>query len=283
MHIHHISYDVPDWNQGCYRDKAPVLAAARPWRMVHPEKSDIAVVLATGYAGYPGELVRPGVDLFDRGYDVFCPRQSGCGTSGADFQKTGREDWVKSVDNCLKDVRSRYQVVYLVGHSMGGLTAIKLAHAYRITRLVLLAPSLDMYMFQQPEFLEKVKAMQGPEKIEWHQDPSYHLHYENAPADDPRLGAEYWSWIYPKQLLELKALCDEAIQVLPELKANTRLIAAGRDVLVTPHSQEIFKEKKTLGYNEVVVIPNATHFMIYDPDPEAEQQAVDNVLSWFDA
>ena len=149
MHLH-ISYEVPDWNQGCYRDVAPVIPAARAWQMVHHDTSDIAVVLLGGYCGYPGELVRPGIDLYDRGYDVFCPREPGCGTSAADFQHTGWRDWYQSAENCYLDVRSRYQIVYVAGHSMGGLTAIRLAHRALVTRLVLLAPALDVAAFHEP-------------------------------------------------------------------------------------------------------------------------------------
>lgn len=282
MHLH-ISYEVPDWNQGCYRDKAPVLSAARPWQMVHPDKSDIAVVLCTGYGGYPGEMVRPGDDLFDRGYDVFCPREPGCGTSGADFQQTGRADWYRSAENCYRFVRSRYQIVYLVGHSMGGLTAIKLAHRFHVSRLVLLAPALDVLAFEDPRFIEQLKGMEHPVRVQWHSDPSYRLHYENAPCDDAKLGEEYFSWLYPRQMLEMYAYQQEAISLLPSLPGNTRLVASGKDVLVGPGCRDLFLEKKRLGYNEYVEVKGATHFSMYDPDPKAEDEAMAYVVSWLDA
>ena len=282
MHLH-ISYEVPDWNQGCYRDVAPVIPAARAWQMVHHDTSDIAVVLLGGYCGYPGELVRPGIDLYDRGYDVFCPREPGCGTSAADFQHTGWRDWYQSAENCYLDVRSRYQIVYVAGHSMGGLTAIRLAHRALVTRLVLLAPALDVAAFHEPGFLAQLERMQDPVKIAWHSDSRYHLHYESAPCDDLKLGSEYFSWLFPLQMRELHALQMEALSLLPTLKANTRMILGENDHIVGPDCKKIFLERKKLGYNEVVEVEGATHFMMYDPDPNAEDEAMSQVVSWMDA
>ncbi len=281
MHLH-ISYEVPDWNRALRPDEAPVISAARPWQMVHHEKSDIAVVLLTGYAGYPGEMIRPGVDLFAHGYDVFCPRQPGCGTSGADFQCTGRADWYKGSENCFLDVQGRYPVVYLVGHSMGGITAMKLAHKFHVGRLVLLAPALDVIAFQNQAFVTQLESMREPMKVAWKSDPRYHLHYENAPCDDAKLGKEYFSWIYPRQMLELYAYQKEGIKLLPLLESNTRLIASGRDLLVGEGCQKLFRERKKKGHNDLVIVPGATHFSMYDPDPEAEDEAMGYVLSWLD-
>lgn len=282
MHLH-ISYDVPDWNAGGYRDTVKPCDAARPWKMVHPQSSDIAVVLCTGYAGYPGELVRPGDDLYHRGYDVFCPREAGCGTSGADFQRTGWQDWIASADACLREQRRAYQIVYLVGHSMGGLTAILLAEKYGVSRLVLLAPALDLPAFDREGALADLEAMgDEPRKAAWKPDPSYHLHYEGAPKDDAYLGSQYWSWTYPKQLRSLYELQRRALAVLPSLKANTRVITGGKDVLVGPKAASPVLAKP-LGYNDEVHVAGATHFSMYDPDPKAEDEAMAAVVSWLDA
>lgn len=283
IHYHHISFDVPDWNEGSYRDMARPCPAARPWKMEHKEKTDIAVMLMTGYAGYPGELIRPGEDLYHRGYDVYCPRESGCGTSGEDFQQTTRHDWIKSAENCYRDISRRHQIVYLVGHSMGGLNAIILAHKFHVSRLVLLAPALDVKAFDDEKTMAMLRAAKAPIKIEWHSDPSYHLHYENAPCDDEYLGARYFSWIYPKQMLEMAQLQKEASAILPLLKANTRLITSGKDALVGENCATIFASEKKLGYNDHVHVENATHFSMYDPDPKAEDEAMEAVVSWLDA
>ena len=82
---------------------------------------------------------------------------------------------------------------------------------------------------------------------------------------------------------ELHALQMEALSLLPTLKANTRMILGENDHIVGPDCKKIFLERKKLGYNEVVEVEGATHFMMYDPDPNAEDEAMSQVVSWMDA
>ena len=65
-----ITYEVPDFNEHHYQDKAPVRKSARPWAMVHARSVKKAVLLCHGFTGYPGELIRPGIDLFAAGMHI---------------------------------------------------------------------------------------------------------------------------------------------------------------------------------------------------------------------
>lgn len=56
------------WYEGVYRDKARVVSAARPFMICN--NNSFAVLLIHGYAGYPGELVRPAIDIAECGFDV---------------------------------------------------------------------------------------------------------------------------------------------------------------------------------------------------------------------
>ncbi|MGH0053127.1 MAG: alpha/beta hydrolase, partial [Sphaerochaetaceae bacterium] len=62
-----ITYEIPDFTVKHYQDTAPVRKCARAWAMVHDEHAKEVVLLCHGYTGYPGELIRPGIDLFDKG------------------------------------------------------------------------------------------------------------------------------------------------------------------------------------------------------------------------
>lgn len=277
-HTHmHIDYGVPDWNAGCYRDTAPVRPSGRAWEMVHrPEKSDIAVVLCHGWRGYPGELVRPGADLFDRGFDVFCPRLPGMGTSGKDFHEAGWEDWYKASENCMKDAVRSYQIVYAAGHSMGCFTAILLAKRFHLTRLVLLSPAFEVTGLSDPD-------PSGPvQTIPWASDPSFHLHYENAPCDDAFYGKEYFSRIDPRPLHEFYLYREEALKALPEVKAHTLVLWGTKDAVV-PGEAARKAALKPLGHNEFREVPGGTHFLCYDADSAAEDSAMAQTVAWLEA
>ena len=89
------SFSVPSsWYDGLFKDNGNVVKASRPFTLLHKEKSRKAVLLIHGFTGYPGEMVRPAEDLYLAGFDVFVPRLPGHGTTGKDFMKSGKEDWV---------------------------------------------------------------------------------------------------------------------------------------------------------------------------------------------
>ena len=104
-----ISYSVPiSWYEGVFHDGESPCNAGRSFSMIHEEKSSKAVLLVHGYAGYPGEMVRPARDLHAAGFDVFVPRLPGCGTSGNDFALSRRKDWLTVVRNALESLKSDY-------------------------------------------------------------------------------------------------------------------------------------------------------------------------------
>ena len=125
------------WYDGVYEDRKAPCRAGRSFTLQHKEGSDTAVLLIHGYTGYPGELVRPAEDLYNLGFDIYAPRLPGHGTTGEDFAKTTRKDWVAVAVNAAKDLRSRYGTFYILGHSMGGAIAVIAAIQSGCDRLAL--------------------------------------------------------------------------------------------------------------------------------------------------
>ena len=113
-------YSVPNkWYKGLYKDQQPCRSAARPFSLIHEQPTKECWLLIHGYRGYPGELVRPAVDLYDAGFDVFVPRLPGHGTCGNDFIRSCGDDWIGVIRNGINDLKNRYDKVNLLGHSMG--------------------------------------------------------------------------------------------------------------------------------------------------------------------
>lgn len=276
----HISYEMPDYTRGHYQDKAPVRLCARPWKILHPQTPSCAVLCLHGYAGYPGELVRPGTDLYDEGFDVFAIRYPGNGTSGADFAATTREDWIGTAYDACKDLSGRYENLYLVGHSMGGAMAVLLADAFKLDRMVLLAPgliipSLSMGKLRLARLLRGNKPIPTP----WQPNPEYRMFYEGAPDDDAYLGSQYWSWLYPKQLMELEKLRRMAVAALDDLSADTLVVVGGKDGIVPPQVADLVLNTAK-GNNRKLMIEGCTHLIQYDKDPEARDAAMRATVSW---
>ena len=272
-------YSVPlSWYEGVYQDRTAPCKAGRPFTLAHKEKTDKVVLLIHGYAGYPGELVRPARDLYERGFDVYAPRLPGCGTTGEDFERSTGKDWLGLVLNAARDLRARYKRLYVLGHSLGTALVILASQSVRFDRIVLAAPAVSG---KAPSIMIRIasvfkKKMPKP----WQSDPSYVLYYEDAPADDAYLGREYWSWNYTRQSYELLRLMYEAGKAAKSLAVPTLIIVGGEDLVVGPEPANILDrtipaEHKTIKINE------CTHFPFYDKNKDGEEKAVQAVLEWF--
>ena len=276
-------YSVPDaWYEGCYRDKRSCCSAGRSFSLLHGEPAEEAWLCVHGFRGYPGELVYPSEQLHAAGFDVFVPRLPGCGTSGIDFTHTDSKDWLLLVQNAVGDLKNRYKRLHLLGHSMGtSLVAVIGAPDRNIGKIVYAAPSFENRIFGEAEKkrMQRLLKVKKREHVPHISDPSYRLHYENAPCDSPYLGKEYWRWLFFRQLLSLDELIKKSMDVVEAYPHESLLLCPMKDKMVSVPSTELFL-RRTGREEQVIRIMNGTHFPFYDSDAEAEKQAIDSVLTF---
>lgn len=266
-----MNYSVPEsWYEGVYRDENKIISAARPFKILNGNTK--AVLLIHGYAGYPGELVRPAKDLALAGFDVYCPRLPGMGTSGKDFMQSNKNDWLKVIDNALNYLTDRYNKVDIVAHSMGTLLALIAAQKYNIEKIVLAAPAFSMPQLKSFQ-LRLISMFKKDIKIEWKADSRYKMYYENAPCDDELLGREYWSHLYTKRLLDLDNLKTQALKI-NNLKSKILILECLKDSVTNPQGCDDFISKHSSLDCTIVHLKDATHFVYYDIDKSAEEKAV---------
>lgn len=278
-----IEYSVPlAWYKNAYQDKKEACSAARPFSLLHSEKSNKAVLCIHGYTGYPGELVHPAFDLYDKGYDVFVPRLPGHGTSGDDFLASRVEDWLGVIRSAIKDLLSKYEELSLVGHSMGGaIAALCSSEEPRIKKTLLVCPGIYLKTLNgfSAALMGIIGLFKKRIKIEWHSDSEYRMHYEGAPNCDEYLGGEYWSFLYPSMVHQMGKLVKKAKKGIKKIKSPIFVILAENDALVSPDSGEIIK-KEAVANVEFEIVKNATHYIFYDKDPKAEERAVELALNF---
>lgn len=260
----------PDWTQGYYQDEAPARTAAKAFSSTRPGAKH-AALLIHGYAGYPGEMIRVGRELFEEGFDVHAPRLPGNGTSGRDFQKSRAKDWIGTLRNAMDDLTKRYDDVLIVGHSMGGALAVTLGKEYSVSNVILIAPGLLIPFI--PVFkLRLIAPFIKKIAVSWQPDPEYTFHYESEEDDDRYFGEQYWSWAFPKTLLELEKVRKEAVSNLSDLKSNTLLITGGKDPLI-PYDVVALVKEKIQGPFTHLHLEEAGHYIPYDKNKDAQEEA----------
>jgi carboxylesterase len=103
---------------------AAVLPGAEP---VDLPGGPVGVLVSHGFTGSTSS-VRPWAEhLAAAGLTVSAPRLPGHGTRWQDLNQTRWDDWYGEVERAFDDLRSRCEVVFAMGLSMGGTLVLRLA------------------------------------------------------------------------------------------------------------------------------------------------------------
>ena len=277
------TYSVPsEWYAGVYADKAECRKSARSFCLLHDVPSEECWLFLHGYRGFPGELVRPAVDLYRLGYDVYVPRLPGHGTSWKDFVGTGSADWMGLARNALRDLGKRYAKVHLLGHSMGtAMVAVLSADNAAVGKAVYACPSFENTQMTLPAriVLRLLSPFIPRVNCGWHPSSRYHLHCENAEEDYLFFGREYWTWFFTRQLPQYYTLLKQGLAALAAHPGEHLLICPEKDKRISMPSLELYR--RALGDEKrAVIIDNGTHCIFYDKDTTAEEEAVQAVIDF---
>ena len=258
-----------------------VRSCARPITLSHTEKSDHAVLCLHGYAGYPGELALPAKRLFEAGFDVHVPRLEGHGTSGEDFMRTSWRDWLGDAEKAYRELAQSYRNVALVGHSMGGALAVILASRHRCTPVVLYAPALSVPALNHAA-VTLLSLFIRKRATPWEPDPRYRFFDERDENDDTYLGAEYWSWLYFRQLRSLSIIRNMAVRALAHTSSDILVLTGELDRTVGTECGPMVLELGG-GRNNWVNLPECTHLIPYDIDDGNREEARRRTVEWMRA
>jgi carboxylesterase len=90
-------------------------------------EGDRGVLLLHGFAGTPPEMRPLAEEMVGRGFTVYAPLLAGHGTSPEELELTDYQDWLRSADQALDQLRERCRWVGVAGQSMGATIALHLA------------------------------------------------------------------------------------------------------------------------------------------------------------
>ena len=104
----------------------------------------VGVLLCHGFTGARRRCARGRTTWPGTGFTVSLPRLPGHGTAWQDMARTGWRDWYAEVDRAFGGLASRCEQTFVMGLSMGGCLALRLAevHGSAVRGLVLVNPSL---------------------------------------------------------------------------------------------------------------------------------------------
>ena len=87
----------------------------------------VGVLLIHGLAGTPAEMRYVANGMARAGYTVYCPQLAGHCGSAADIKRTTWQDWYRSAEQALLELRRECDTVIVGGLSTGAVLALLLA------------------------------------------------------------------------------------------------------------------------------------------------------------
>lgn len=209
------------------------------------------VLLIHGFTGLPVELRLLGEHLNRQGYSVLCPRLAGHGTSERDLMRTTKDDWFNSVLDGLTILRGACKKISVVGHSMGGLLALKLAAAYEVEKIATLAApifiddGLGLRNLPPREFCSDACIVQPRRKLQ-NVPPAANNVYQKTPLISVH---------------ELVALIDDVKKILPTVNTPILVMHGEEDHTAQPRSARFIMDNVGSKVKRVVTVPNCGHLL----------------------
>ena len=141
----------------------PIFPGAEPFSHTG---GPVGVLVVHGFTGSPKSMRAWAEYLAAAGLTVELPRLPGHGTTWQDMSVTRWDDWYAEVDRTFTSLRERCESVFVMGLSMGGSLALRLAEQRpdEVAGLVLVNPAVhseDWKLSALPVLKHVVKAFPG--------------------------------------------------------------------------------------------------------------------------
>ncbi|KIL39857.1 hypothetical protein SD70_17505 [Gordoniibacillus kamchatkensis] len=216
------------------------------------ERASTMILMVHGFTGSPLEFRRLGHYLNRHGYTVHAVRLPGHGTTLKDMTRTRWSDWWAHIVSSYEDViRFGGKKIVAVGHSMGGLLALKLAVEKKVDGAVCL--STPIYIQKRLACVEVMKQWLGNSS-------------KSAPAAPAAAESFYYAKPPLQCLISLWFLLSHVKRSLAQVRTPLLITQGSRDEVVHPRSADYIYGNTSSPFKAIKYYPNSTHAILTDHD-----------------
>ena len=244
-----------------------------------------AVILAHGYAEHSGRYEHVAEALTSAGYDVFALDHRGHGRSGG---RRGEIDdfghLVTDLEDLAVDVAGRYDTVFLLGHSMGGLAVLLAAARGRVRPAGVVTTGAAVVPVESiPAWLVRVSGLIGRvapglptialDSGAVSRDPKVVEGYETDPLN-------YRGKISAGTGARLHAAMGELMSSLERIDVPVLLVHGSADRLTAANGSLRVLDGVGSDDRELRVLPGLYHEVLNEPE---SPEVLGGIVTWLDA
>ncbi len=229
-----------------------------------------AALVIHGFTATPSCMETVAQPLRDAGFLVRSPLLAGHGGSARDLEKTTWQDWYESVRVAFQELKQKSESVSVVGQSLGGLLALKVAAEFPVARLALLATPIlfntftvnRLLPFVERSFLRHIYRFQ-PKLF-------------GSAISDPEGRRKFESnfWMPLKSVMEIVRLQEVVREQLPDVTAPALILHSPRDTTAPYESMEFLKKHLGSKKNKAVSLERSNHVLTLDHEREKVSREV---------
>lgn len=213
------------------------------------------VLLVHGFTGAPAEMRLLGEHLARLDYTVLGVRLPGHGTTIDDMEPTGWRHWFGAAIDGWHLLGNLCSEINVVGLSMGGLLALKLAAHYPVTRVASL--SAPVYLADSKvnllPFYRLFRRFVPKKQRDYDVAPHYFTGYNQTPLSS---------------LSSLMELIDSIHADLPDITCPALILQSRREHTVKPESAIYLHQKIGSGQKELFWLEKSGHVVTVDIERE---------------
>jgi len=222
--------------------------------------SVIGVLLIHGLNGNPGDLAELAAFLQERGMVATTMRLPGHGAHGCEMQPVDWQEWATAVRTEVHRLKERCDLVFVLGHSLGGALALYVAAQEEVTGVVAICPPLQLQPWLQP--------VVGLLKYVLPVLPTLH-----ADVYDPealwREAGEFYRWAPTRTVESSLQFLPHVQATLPQVTAPVLILTALHDHVVPTHDAYMIYHLLGSRTKHLVIFPRSAHVLMKDYDREA--------------
>ncbi len=210
-----------------------------PFLLVPKAPKPLGIVLVHGLLASPAELRSFGEALYERGHPVLAVRLKGHGTSPWDLRDRTWRDWLASVERGYKIMSGHAQKVCVVGFSLGGVLALRLAAEAPAGLAGVAAVAAPIKLRNRN--LVFVPMIHGANKLaEWTWSLEGVMPFRLNESEHPEINYRH---IPIRALFELRRAIDDLTRNLPKVGCPLAVLQGRDDQVVDPKSAQLIYDR----------------------------------------
>ena len=225
--------------------------------------SDICVISIHGFSSAPKEVEKIAHYLNQYNLNVYAPRLKGHGTVPEDLKGLRYSDWYNSVSRAITIATLKYNKIYLLGFSTGGLLALLSAKKKdkKFAGLICINAALNLNDIRVKTLIPAVSFWN--DLVNSVDANEYAKEYINNKAENPDINYDKH---YIDSISELSSLMAKTKKNLKHIKVPIYIMQSSDDPVVNPSSAyEIYNAIEN-NDKQIEIIESNSHVIITQDD-----------------